>query len=196
VADRYVVGRVADLPPGGRLLVEVGGRPIGVFNIDGRYYGLINRCPHKGAEMCRGNVVASLSSSGPGQFTYDPDTKLIMCPWHGWEFDVRTGQSYVDPRRTRIRTYDVEVAAGEDVAPLVETGELGLAKDPDRPGPGEFAASGPLEIDETGRAKGPYTAETIEVAVEDDYVVVSLRPSRPARGTRPTRPMTGTEVSG
>jgi nitrite reductase/ring-hydroxylating ferredoxin subunit len=192
VANKYVVGRVADLPVGSRLLVEVGGRSIGVFNIDGRYYGLINRCPHKGAEMCRGNIVASLSSDRPGHFTYDPETKLLMCPWHGWEFDVRTGQSYVDPGRTRIRTYDVEVAGGGEVVPLVETGELGVAKDPARPGPDEFAASGPLQIDETGRAKGPYTAETIEVVVEDDYVVVNLRPRRAGRTTRTA---TATEVS-
>jgi nitrite reductase/ring-hydroxylating ferredoxin subunit len=196
VVDRYVVGRVSDLPVGGRLLVEVGGRPVGVFNIDGRYYGLINRCPHKGAEMCRGNIVAWLSSDRPGEFTYDPDTKMIMCPWHGWEFDVRTGQSYVDPQHTRIRTYDVEVAAGEDVVSRVERGELGLAKDADRPGPGDFARSGLVDVDETGRMRGPYVAETIEVAVEDDYVVVNLRPIRSARGTQPTRPTTGTEVNG
>jgi nitrite reductase/ring-hydroxylating ferredoxin subunit len=185
VTDKYVVGRAADIPAGGRLLVEVGGRPIGIFNLDGRYYGLINRCPHKGAEMCKGNLVASLSSDGPGQFTYDPATTMIMCPWHGWEFDVRTGQSYVDPRHTRLRTYDVEVATGTDVAGLVAVGELGLATSSHRPGPGEFSASGPPETDETGRVKGPYQAETVEVTVEDDYVVVSLRAKRPSRQGTP-----------
>lgn len=140
MSGRYVVGRVADVPDGGRLLVEVGGREVGVFNLGGEFYGLINRCPHKGAQMCRGNVVAGLSSSGPGRFDYDESTALLMCPWHGWEFDIRTGQSWFDPR-TRLRTYDVDVVAGA----------------------------------EADRLPGPYVAETVEVDVEDEYLVVNVR---------------------
>jgi len=146
VTGRYVVARAADIPDGGRVLVEVGGRQVGVFNIGGSFYGLINRCPHKGAEMCKGTVVAGLSSARPGEFEYDESTALLMCPWHGWEFDVRTGRSYVDPR-TRLRTYDVEVAGRDEV------GGVPVA----------------------GRVPGPYTAETVEVGVEDEYVVVDLR---------------------
>jgi nitrite reductase/ring-hydroxylating ferredoxin subunit len=149
VTGRYIVGRAADIPEGGRVLVEVGGRQVGVFNIGGSFYGLINRCPHKGAEMCKGNVVAGLRSARPGEFEYDESTALLMCPWHGWEFDIRTGQSYCDPR-TRLRTYDVEVAGGDEVD----------------------------GVPVAGRVPGPYTAETVDVGVEDEYVVVDLRRTR------------------
>ncbi|GAA2876339.1 Rieske (2Fe-2S) protein [Pseudonocardia halophobica] len=152
MSGRYVVGRAADIPDGGRVLVEVGGRQVGVFNVGGSFYGLINRCPHKGAEMCKGNVVAGLTSPRPGEFDYDEDTALLMCPWHGWEFDVRTGQSWFDPR-TRLRTYDVEVTGADQVD----------------------------GVPHAGRVPGPYTAETVEVGVEDEYVVVDLRKARKAR---------------
>src|SRR5664280_3826432 len=76
------------------MIVEVNNRSIGIFNVDGKYFGLANKCPHKGAEMCKGHVVGHLSSDGPGDFEYDTSRKYVMCPWHGWEFDVVTGQSY------------------------------------------------------------------------------------------------------
>ena len=101
----------------------------------------------------QGNLVAGLRSPRPGEFEYDESTALLMCPWHGWEFDVRTGQSYFDPR-TRLRTYDVEVA-----------------------GRGEVDG-----VPVAGRVAGPYTAETVEVDVEDEYVVVDLSRSRKAAG--------------
>jgi len=162
MTGRYVVGRVADIPEGGRVLVEVGGRQVGVFNVGGSFYGLINRCPHKGAEMCKGNVVAGLTSARPGEFSYDEGTALLMCPWHGWEFDVRTGQSWFDPR-TRLRTYDVAVAGPDEVEGM------------------------PV----ADRVAGPYVAETVEVGVEDGYVVVDLRKAR-----RTERAATGAEQQG
>ena len=45
----------------------------------------------------------------PGVFEYEPSREILTCPWHGWEFHVRTGQSWCDPRRLRVRSYDVTV---------------------------------------------------------------------------------------
>lgn len=142
MSRRYVVARVSDIPDGERLIVEVAGRSIGIFNIDGEFYGLLNRCPHAGAEMCRGQIGGAVTSTRPGSFEYDGERRLLMCPWHGWEFDIRTGQSWFDPQGTRLRSFEVDVERG---ARLV---------------------------------RGPYVAETVEVEVEDDYVVVNLRPNR------------------
>jgi 3-phenylpropionate/trans-cinnamate dioxygenase ferredoxin subunit len=176
--DKHVVARVADVPDGGRLIVEVGGRSIGVFNVGGEFFGLLNRCPHKGAEMCKGNLVGTLSSERPGSYDYDPSRKLLMCPWHGWEFDVRTGQSYFDPRGTRLRSYTVEVEGGDVVASELESGTTVMT-------PGQYAVANPEAAPtENGLAPGPYTAETIPITVEDDYLVVNLRPARPARRPR------------
>jgi 3-phenylpropionate/trans-cinnamate dioxygenase ferredoxin subunit len=113
---RHVVARVDELPEGGRLIVTVKGHSIGLFNVDGRLYGLLNRCPHQGAELCRGSVLGQIDSDGPGDYRLDESRPFVVCPWHGWEFDLATGRSYFDPRRTRVRPYPVEVAGGAAVA--------------------------------------------------------------------------------
>lgn len=108
---RHVVARVGEIPPGARKIVEVGGRSIAVFNLDGEFYALRNRCPHQGAPLCTGMRFSRLESSGPGDYQHGGGD-LIRCPWHGWEFDIRTGRSWFDPARTRVRGYPVERAAG------------------------------------------------------------------------------------
>lgn len=113
--SRHVVAAARDIPPGGRKLVTVRGRPIAVFNLDGAYYGLLNRCPHQGGSLCEGVVTGLLESPAPGEYAYSRKGEILRCPWHGWEFDIRTGQSYCDPERIRTRAYPVEVAAGQAV---------------------------------------------------------------------------------
>lgn len=148
---KYVVARAADIPAGEHRLVEVNGRGIGIYNVGGTFHALLSRCPHQGADLCRGVVAGALSSDGPGHFRLDHDRAFVICPWHGWEFDVETGQSWFDARHTRVRSFDVAVAGGEEIAAEIER-----------------AAT------EGGRAKGPYVAEKIDVATEDEYVVVSM----------------------
>lgn len=105
----HVVARADEIPPGGRKLVVLGGRSIAVFNLDGEYHALRNRCPHQGGPLCEGQLVGAISASGPGEYEYERPGELVRCPWHAWEFDVRTGQSWVDPERTRVKSYAVEV---------------------------------------------------------------------------------------
>ncbi|MBX9700189.1 MAG: Rieske (2Fe-2S) protein [Acetobacteraceae bacterium] len=110
--SKHVVAAVAEIPAGGRKLVAVKGRPIVIFNIDGDFYGLMNRCPHQGADLCAGEVTPLISADRPGEYRMDRPGEIIRCPWHGWEFDIRTGQSWCDPARIRTRQYPVEVANG------------------------------------------------------------------------------------
>ena len=152
---RYVVAGVDELPPGTRKIVDVAGRQIGVFNIGGEFFALRNRCPHQGADLCRGDLVGLLESDGPGSYRFDPSHRLLVCPWHGWEFDVATGQSYFDPLRTRVRPFPVSVEDGRTVA-------SGLEAPP-------------------SRVPGPYVAETIPIAVEEAYLVVTLGRAPAAR---------------
>lgn len=104
-----VVARAEEIPPGARKLVRVGGRSIGVFNIGGRFYALRNSCPHQGAELCLGRQFAPLRSSAPGSYEREPEPTIIRCPWHGWEFDIRTGRSWCDPDTQRVRAYPVRL---------------------------------------------------------------------------------------
>jgi nitrite reductase/ring-hydroxylating ferredoxin subunit len=112
---RHVVAPVSEIPPGGRKLVDVRGRPIAIFNIEGEFFGLLNRCPHQGGSLCDGILTGLLEAPEPGRYQYTRKGEILRCPWHGWEFDIRTGQSYCDPERIRTRAYAVEVEPGKTV---------------------------------------------------------------------------------
>ena len=104
---RYVVAAAHEIAPGGRKLVTVGGRSIAIFNLDGDFLALRNRCPHQGGPLCTGELFGVLQSSRPGEYVYGRPAEMVRCPWHGWEFDLRTGRSWFDPERTRVRSYPV-----------------------------------------------------------------------------------------
>jgi nitrite reductase/ring-hydroxylating ferredoxin subunit len=143
------VAAVSEIPPGTRKIALVAGRSIGIFNVEGRFHALRNQCPHQGGPLASGTIVGVLESPAPGVYVYDPSHKFLKCPWHSWEFDMETGQSWFDPVRQRVRKYPVTVEPGQG---LVTNG----SKAP------------------TGREPGPYVAETVRVEVKDDYVVVEI----------------------
>jgi len=169
---RYVVGTVDDIPPGGRKIVEIGGRTVGVFNVNGEYFAVLNRCPHQGGSLCSGRQSGLVQSNRPGEYSFSRSGEIVRCPWHGWEFDLRTGQSWFDPRAVRVRRYDVSVEPGSVLVTELDD----LAPPPAEPGtsPAEVAAQGCGTPDPAmgGRAKGPYVAETFPVVVEQQYVIV------------------------
>ena len=117
---RHVVARTGELPPGERKIVEAGGRSIGVFNVGGRYYALLNRCPHKAAPLCRGRLTGLVTGPAPYQYAVEREGEILRCPWHGWEFDVTDGRSIFNPHRVRARRYEVAVEPIEE-DPSIET---------------------------------------------------------------------------
>src|SRR3712207_6412774 len=58
---------------------------------------------------CLGPTIGLVTADSPGEFRYEREGEILRCPWHGWEFDLTTGRSVFDPRRTRVRAYPVEV---------------------------------------------------------------------------------------
>jgi nitrite reductase/ring-hydroxylating ferredoxin subunit len=157
---RYVVAEAGEIPPGGRKIVELEGRSIGVFHVGGAYYALLNWCPHQAGRLCEGQLWSALEGSVPGDYQTSRESEIIACPWHGWEFDLRTGQSWCEPERLRVRTYDVRLEAGAAVAPEA----------PDAP-----------EAPAPGMVRGPYVAQTFPVTAEGRYVVVDLGRRAPGR---------------
>ena len=123
---RYIVGKVSELPPGERKIVEVQGRSIGVFNVHGTYYALRNSCPHQGAPLCLGAITGMTLPSKPGEYVWAREGEILRCPWHGWEFDVTSGRSVCNPHRTRVKTYEVTVEEDESVETYPVTLEEGL----------------------------------------------------------------------
>ncbi len=113
---RHVVATVDELVPGSRKIVSIAGREIGVFNVNQTFYALLNRCPHEGAALCRGPILARFESEHPGEYRLTHRGEMLRCPWHGWEFDIKTGQSWCHPDSVRARTVPVTVVDGEVLA--------------------------------------------------------------------------------
>lgn len=100
-----------ELPPGGRRIVEDGGRGIGVFNVGGRYYAIRNRCPHMAAQLCLGKVGGTMISDGPHTYRMDNESPVVACPWHHWEYRLADGRGVADT--AAVRVYPVTVEDGQ-----------------------------------------------------------------------------------
>ena len=113
--SREIVAKASEIAPGACKIVSVKGREIGIFNVDGEFFALLNRCPHEAGPLCAGKIVALVESDRPGHYRLTRHREFLRCPWHGWEFDIRTGQSYCDPRRFRVKAYPAHVEPGSSV---------------------------------------------------------------------------------
>ncbi|NUP99394.1 MAG: Rieske (2Fe-2S) protein [Armatimonadetes bacterium] len=109
--ERHAVATLDELPPGGRLLVEVAGKSIGLFHLDGEIVAAQDICPHELAPICKGRLGGTTLPSPPGEYRWGRDGEILACPWHGWEFDLRTGACLADDRK-RLRRFPVTVEAG------------------------------------------------------------------------------------
>ena len=153
---KHIVGRTGELPPGARKIVEVEGRSIGVFNVHGVYYALRNSCPHQLAPLCRGTVTGTTIPSQPGEYHWAREGEILRCPWHGWEFDITTGQSVFNPHRLRVKTYTVTV-------------------EPEQRGqPPEVSTDGAHDVLTSRAEEEDPSVETFPVTVEDGLVVLHV----------------------
>jgi len=115
VSDRgFRVCRSDELPPGERLIVDVDGESVGVFNVDGSFYALRNRCPHRGGALCLGPLTGETRATDDFEYVYEREGRILRCAWHGWEFEVETGRSLVNPS-VRAKTFPVTVEDGDVV---------------------------------------------------------------------------------
>lgn len=111
VSSEVDVCEVEELSPGDRKIVRHDGREIGIFNVNGRYFALRNRCPHQAGPLCLGRVGGVISASEPHEYVYEEDPSLVSCPWHHWEFRLEDGTCLTD-QKARVKTYKVGVKAG------------------------------------------------------------------------------------
>ncbi|CAG7627578.1 Rieske (2Fe-2S) protein [Paenibacillus allorhizosphaerae] len=120
--ERYPVMQADELSDGGHKIVEVKGIQYGIYRIDGKYYAWRNVCPHAGAQVCLGKVCGTRLPSLVYEYKYGRENEILRCPWHGWEFDLLTGEHLVDPD-TKLRKGMLEVGSpkNENLEPgLVE----------------------------------------------------------------------------
>jgi nitrite reductase (NADH) small subunit len=114
---RYLVGPVGRVPEEAGLLVRAGGREIGVFRVGDGFRAYENVCLHQGGPVCSGVVIGKvehvLREDRTVAFERESTDELhVICPWHGWEYDLETGECATD-RRLRLRGFEVEVVDGQ-----------------------------------------------------------------------------------
>jgi nitrite reductase (NADH) small subunit len=95
-ADFQTVAHVEDVPPGTIRMVHVGEEAVALANVDGEFYATQNACLHLEGPLGDGRL----------------DGPRLSCPWHGWQYDIRTGKNMFD-LAIQLRTYEVRVEDGE-----------------------------------------------------------------------------------
>lgn len=90
------VATVNEVAPGQGKPILVNGKPIALFNVNGKFFAIDNTCPHAGGPLGEGML----------------EQNTVVCPWHGWEFDVTNGACTV-PGGFQLKSYKVEVKDNE-----------------------------------------------------------------------------------
>lgn len=120
--SEHTVATADELDDGDRKLVEVQGREIALFRIDGEFCAYTNWCLHQGGPACEGSV------SGTATATFDReeletslewgrDGEILNCPWHGWEYDISTGEC-LSKQDAKLPAHPVRVEDGDVVVSL------------------------------------------------------------------------------
>jgi len=97
MAEFIKVASTEGIAPGSGIVAEVNGKSLAIFNVDGTFYAIDNTCLHKGGPLGEGDL----------------EGDVVTCPWHGWEYDVKTGISVNNPS-ARVTTYPI-VVEGVDI---------------------------------------------------------------------------------
>lgn len=97
MGDFVRVASTADVKPGQAVVVEVNGKTLAVFNVDGAFHAIDNTCVHRGGPLGEGDIHGN----------------VVACPWHGWQFDVTTGECVKNPA-AKVEVYQVKVE-GDDI---------------------------------------------------------------------------------
>jgi nitrite reductase (NADH) small subunit len=95
-AEFRSVARVEDIPPGTIAAVQVDGEDVAVANVGGEFFVTQGHCLHLQGPLGEGRLEGA----------------VLSCPWHGWQYDVRTGENEFD-RAIQLETYEVRVEDGE-----------------------------------------------------------------------------------
>jgi nitrite reductase/ring-hydroxylating ferredoxin subunit len=109
----YELAPLSDFPVGTHRVYQIENREIGVFNVQGKFYGLPNLCPHQLGPLCKGVVSGTLDvdRENDWKLLWTREGEIVTCPWHGMEYDIPTGQCLAYPE-IRLRSYEILVEDG------------------------------------------------------------------------------------
>lgn len=123
------VGSRAEFDEGKLRVVTVNGRQIGVLISGEEVFALRNVCPHEYGPVCEGFAMPRIFGDEVGSMDVDEERLVVVCPWHGWEFEARTGRaSWSDESTYRLKTYPAKL---EDGRVFVDPGAAPRGKEPD-----------------------------------------------------------------
>jgi len=94
-----------------RVIADVEGREVAVFDMGEEFYALANYCVHQGGPLCEGSVTGALTVDEDFELEYSREDEIISCPWHGWEFDIKTG-GHLAQTGHKTPMYDVVIRNG------------------------------------------------------------------------------------
>lgn len=92
------VAQVSEIPPGAGQSFEVADRVVAIFNINGQFKAIDDRCPHMGAPLSEGD--------------FDGESCNVVCPWHGWRFNVNDG-AWADNPSIKTDTFEIRIVGDE-----------------------------------------------------------------------------------
>ncbi len=112
---RQVVCEASQLGPGQVVSTQLGPMQVAVVRTrDGDLYGVLDKCLHQGGRLSRGILEPAPVADRPAEYQVDPERQIIKCPWHGYEYDLKTGCTLFDPNQ-KIRTFKVREEDGQIV---------------------------------------------------------------------------------
>lgn len=113
----HIIATTSELDDGERLLIELEGREIAVFNVDGEYVAYTNWCVHQAGPVCEGTLTGTWKAEYDAErqevdLEWCNEDEILSCPWHGWEYDVTTGESLSSAKqlpRHHVRVEDDDI---------------------------------------------------------------------------------------
>ena len=129
------IGAITEFSDPGRKIIGFERFEVGVFRLDGEFYAWLNQCPHMGGPVCQGKMIAKVEEIIADDRTSKglafSKTRLnVICPWHGFEFDIRTGIHPGNPK-ARLRRIKLAVTDGDVVITVPDARDAPVTQEAD-----------------------------------------------------------------
>ena len=111
----YFVGSLNEYKDKGKKVLLLDNDEVGIFRIGNDIFAYKNHCPHQGGPVCQGRLFSLVKENLDGEKQshgrlYDKEKLNIVCPWHGLEFDIRTGKHPGNPD-IKLESFQVEIVS-------------------------------------------------------------------------------------